>query len=148
MIYKVVNSYCPNKAFHQDLVQEIILQLWLAFPKYDNKYKHSTWIYKIALNTAISFFRKDMKEQKHIEQFANISNNIIQPMYVKESDENIKQLNIFIRELKEIDKALILLYLDGISYSEISKIMGISVTNVGTKINRIKKNLADKFNSL
>lgn len=145
LIYKIVNAYCKNRDLHKDLSQEIILQLWSSFDNYDNQFKYSTWIYRIALNTAISFYRKGVAERKYSSEFLPQHENIIGSEEIPEEDSKLKVLNQFILELKEIDRALILLYLDGLSHKEIAKIIGISSTNVGTKLTRIKKNLRKKF---
>lgn len=144
IIYKVANSYCKSVEDREDLVQEIIIQLWRSFENYNAKYEYSTWIYKIALNVAISFYRKESKRQ-------GLTNNISEAMFFfeenfnKSMEEEINLLQKFIQELKELDRALMLLYLDEKSYKEISEIIGITETNVATKINRIKKILKLKF---
>lgn len=148
LIYKVVNAYCKNRALHKDLTQEIILQLWSSFNTYDNQFKISTWMYRIALNTAITYYRKGVKESKHSSEFLPHYENILINEAPFEEDPNLIFLNQFIHELKEIDKALILLYLDELSHKEMANIIGISPTNVGTKLTRIKKILRNKFQSL
>ncbi len=145
IIYKIANSYCRDDDVRKDLVQEIIIQLWMSFDRYDSKYKYSTWIYKIALNTSISSYRKNKTRDKGILEFSEILQTSNYEIESFEDDLNIKLLQKFIRELKEIDKALILLYLDGLNQKEISKIMGITPSNISTKINRIKKALKLKF---
>ncbi len=147
LIYKIINAYCNNRTLHKDLEQEIILQLWSSFDDYDNKFKHSTWIYRIALNTAISFYRKGLVETKYSSEFLPKHENILVSKEIYKEDPNLKLLNQFIQQLKEIDKALILLYLEGLSHKEIATIVGISPTNVGTKLARIKNALRKKFKS-
>ena len=146
LIYKIVHAYCNNKSFQQDLYQEIILQLWSSFDKYDNSYKYSTWIYRIALNTAISYHRKGWtKEKENMEILEH------QPLiFTNDEDVHQEKLNLlhqYLRDLKEIDRALTLLYLEGMNHDEISKILGISTSNVGTRLSRIKQALRNKFNS-
>lgn len=145
ILYKIVRSYCKSEEDRKDLIQEIIFQLWESFKKYDNHYKYSTWIYRIALNISISFYRKNRTLQtsslpleENIFTFQEIEID-------KEKENQINQLQIFIDELKDIDKAIMLLYLEEKSHKEISEIIGTSETNVGTKINRIKKILLVKF---
>ena len=145
LIFKICYSYCSNPENRKDLQQEILMQLWNSFLKFDGRVKISTWIYRIALNTAISFYRKDCN---HNDKKITIDASIIFPSYfeyVPEQDENIVLLYQFIENLNEMDKALILLYLDDNKYKTIAEILGISETNVATKINRIKKNLKEKF---
>jgi len=148
IIFKIAYSYCKDSIDRDDLVQEITLQLWLSRKKYDEQYKISTWIYRIALNTAISFYRKNKSRKEKTVSLNPIIENNIHSETTSPSDENIQLLNGFIRELKELDKALILLYLDGLSQKEIAGIMKVSPTNVSTKVSRIKKQLALKFKTI
>lgn len=147
LIYKICYSYCSNSENRKDLQQEILMQLWNSFSKFDGRVKISTWIYRIALNTAITFYRNDCK---HKDKKVTIDASIISLSYF-ESDsgqvENIAMLYHFIERLDEMDKALILLYLDDNKYKEIADILGISETNVATKISRIKKSLKEQFSN-
>ncbi|WP_024768631.1 RNA polymerase sigma factor [Aquimarina macrocephali] len=145
ILYKVANSYCKNIDDREDLIQEIIIQLWKAWPKYDDTYKVSTWMYRIALNVAISFYRKSNYQRNKSDTF---NEDLVSTSYKQnpESSENIEQLYYFIAQLSELNKALILLYLEKYSYEEIGQTLGISTTNVATKISRIKKQLKEKFN--
>lgn len=148
IIYKVANSYCKNVEDRKDLVQEIIIQLWKSFDDYDDNFKHSTWMYRISLNVAISFYRKENSRRKIsnplTDGIINFSDNEVSED--KENDLGILQQMIY--QLKDLDKALMLLYLEERSHKEISQIIGISETNVATKINRIKNNLKQKFTHL
>jgi len=143
IIYKVANSYCKNSENRSDLVQEIIIHLWKSFGNYNEQYEHSTWMYRIALNVAISFYRKAKKELA-----TPLTDNII--ALVKddepgELEENVSLLYQFINELDELNKALMLLYLDNKTHKEMAEVLGISETNVATKIGRIKEKLKKKF---
>lgn len=147
LIFKICHSYCSNPANRKDLQQEILLQLWNSFKKFDGRVKISTWIYRIALNTAISFYRNDCKQR---DKKVTIDASIISfPNFEEDSelDEHIVMLYQFIERLDELDKALILLYLDDHKYKDIADILGISETNVATKISRIKKNLKEQFSN-
>lgn len=148
ILYKVANAYCKDDEDRKDLVQEIILQLWKAFENYRDSYKYSTWIYRIALNTAISFYRK---ENRRKQVSSPMSGEILYLAYTPdkgETEEQLKFLQHFISELKDLDKALMLLYLDEKTYKEIAEIIGISETNVATKTGRIKTILKEKFLTL
>ncbi len=138
LIYKICHSYCPNPADHKDLEQEIIVQLWTSMKRYNGSVKMSTWIYRIALNTAISHYRNEQK-RNHIpaENFMSLQ----AAEYDPETDEHIKQLYLFIEQLNYLDKALMLLYLEETKQKEIAEILGITESNVSTKINRIKQQL-------
>lgn len=145
IIYKVVNAYCKNAEDRKDLVQEIIVQLWRAFEGYREEYKHSTWMYRIALNVAISFYRKEHRRKS----IANpISDGIFQFAdndITEEKENELGLLQQLIAQLKDLDKALMVLYLEEKSQKEIAQIIGISETNVATKIYRIKNSLKEQF---
>lgn len=145
MIYKVCYSYCSEAESRKDLQQEILIQLWKSFSRFDGRVKISTWIYRIALNTAISFYRKD---SKHHDKKVRLDDDIIslpEPEPNVEKDENLELLRTFIAQLGEVDKALILLYLEDAPYKEIAEILGISESNVATKIGRVKRKLKKQF---
>lgn len=148
IIYKVANTYCKDIEGKKDLVQEIILQLWKSFDNYNAQYKHSTWNYRIALNVAISYYRKE----KRREEISNpYSEGLFSLPDFQESQELEGQtlfLQQFIADLKELDKALMILYLEEKSHKEISEIIGITETNVATKIGRIKIILKQKFSQI
>lgn len=148
LIYKICYSYCSNQEDRKDLQQEILLQLWSSFSKFDGRVKISTWIYRIALNTAISFYRKDSKYSKKRDSINESIISISSLELETEKAENISVLFHFIEQLNELDKALILLYLDDNKYYEIADILGISETNVATKISRIKKRLKTQFRNI
>ncbi|MBC7885409.1 MAG: sigma-70 family RNA polymerase sigma factor [Saprospiraceae bacterium] len=146
IIYKICNSYCSDKNDREDLAQEIIYNLWKSFDSFNNEFKFSTWMYRIALNVAISFYRREKKFKNHdsisegLIVFEEMSEDI-------EVENNLLLLQDFINELKEIDKAIILLYLDDKSHREIAHITGFTETNVATKINRIKDKLRTNFSN-
>lgn len=147
ILFKVARAYCPNEGDQQDLIQEIMIQIWQSIHKYNEQYKLSTWLYRISLNVAISFYRKSSTRAKKYTEL----NDQFEEAALDDKSENERQLELlqqFISELKEIDKALILLYLEDKSHAEISEILGISVSNVGTKIGRIKNILKRRFSQL
>ncbi|MBS1917865.1 MAG: sigma-70 family RNA polymerase sigma factor [Bacteroidetes bacterium] len=145
IIYKICNSYCNNKGDREDLAQEIIYQLWKSADRFKEEYKFSTWMYRVALNVAISFYRKE-KRSKEIISFPEHAIDVEDSSHTtKTTEENINLLQHFINELNELDRALMLLYLDEKSYHEIADILGITETNVATKISRVKEKLKQKF---
>lgn len=148
IIYKVANAYCKDAENRKDLVQEIIVQLWRSFDSYSSKYQYSTWIYRIALNVAISFYRKDKRRKQLSTPLAEDILQLADTGRSAETMENIGLLQQFIAGLKEVDKALMLLYLEEKSQKEIAEIIGISPTNVATRISRIKKILKQKFSTI
>ena len=147
IIYKICNTYCADKIDRDDLAQEIIYNLWKSFNNYNAEFKFSTWMYRIALNVAISFYRQEKKFKNH----DSVSEGLI--VFEENSDDkneienNLRLLQSFINELKEIDKAIILLYLDDKSHKEIAEITGFTETNVATRINRIKDKLRTNFSN-
>ncbi len=148
IIYKVANAYCKLEADRKDLVQEIILQLWKSFDKYNDQFKYSTWIYRISLNVAISFFRKESTRKNISNPLSDQIFNIAHLQENKQKEAGFEMLYQFISTLQDLDKALILLYLEEKSHKEIAEILGISETNVSTKVGRIKSRLKQHFSSL
>ncbi len=145
IIYKVANSYCQNNEDRKDLIQEILMQLWRALEKYDEKFKPSTWMYRISLNVAISFYRKGKRRRDVIPLANNDILAIANEPELDELDENIRLLYEFIAGLDKLNKAVMLLYLENENYQTIADTLGITETNVSTKINRIKNKLRHHF---
>jgi RNA polymerase sigma factor (sigma-70 family) len=148
ILYKVAKAYCQDEDDRKDLVQEMTVQLWRSFETYNDEYKYSTWMYRIALNVAISFYRKESR-RKHLSN--PLTENVLEASEISganDVDENVGFLLQFIAELKEMDKALMLLYLEEKSHREMADIIGISESNVATKIGRIKATLKQKFSTL
>lgn len=147
LIYKISFNYCRDAKDREDLVQEIIFQLWKSYPGFKPNFKVSTWMYKVALNTAVSFYRKHgkKKEQEIALEHSNVHH--LENTASDAKDEQLKILEGFIQELEPVNKALIILQLEGESITSIAQIVGLSETNVATKLSRIKKSLAQKFKS-
>jgi RNA polymerase sigma factor (sigma-70 family) len=143
IIFKICNAYCASIHDREDLAQEIIYNLWKSWPAFDNSYKFSTWMYRVALNVAISYYRKQSKNVTTV-YLADHENEIAGDEEHDATDEDVQLLQQFISELKPLDRALILLYADGNTYAEIADILGITETNTATKISRIKNNLKQK----
>lgn len=144
LIYKVVNSYCSDVHEQEDLIQDVILQLIRSYEKFDHNVKVTTWMYRVALNVSISYYRKIQIRKKYIiampEQLIEVEDV---PNHTV--NEEVVRLRCFIQELAPLDKALLIMYLDGNSHVEIAEAMGITPSNVGTKIGRIKKQLKKRF---
>ena len=139
LIYKVTRVYSNTPEDGQDLYQEIVYQLWKAFPFFRNEAKISTWMYRIALNTAITHLNKQKRKGDHLpidELLLNrtdADNTLI--------DERYEMLYAQIKKLSSIEKGIILLHLEGRPYEEIATITGFTASNVGTRLNRIKLKL-------
>lgn len=140
ILHKVCRLYGKDEEDRKDLYQEIVLQLWRAFPNYRREAQLSTWMYRIALNTAISLFRRQSNRIAHVG-FEKDLLNVAQATVSPEIDERMQQFYIAVEQLTPIEKAIVFLYLDDNSYREIAKITGISLSNVGVKLNRIKGKL-------
>jgi RNA polymerase sigma-70 factor (ECF subfamily) len=147
ILYKVAHAYCQNEDDRQDLVQEMMIQIWKSIHHYNRQFKMSTWLYRISLNVAISFYRK---QSTRANKYTALNEQTTQiPMDDKTDDERkLNLLEQFINELKELDKALMILYLEDKGHAEIAEILGMSVSNVGTKIGRIKDKLKTQFSQL
>lgn len=141
IIHKVCHLYCNNSEDRRDLFQDVVYQLWKSYPNFRQESKFTTWMYRVALNTAITRFKKFKRGIKseelddRITQVADNDGDIL--------DEKLKMLYEAINQLSKIDRAIIMLHLEENSYQEIAQIMGITETNVGVKINRIKKKLKE-----
>lgn len=144
IVYRICNSFCSEKEDKDDLAQEILYNLWKSYATYTPDHKLSTWVYRVAMNVAISFYRKE-KRALHFSPYSEELMKFETDNTSGENDENVKMLYQFIQELKEVEKSVLILYLDDKSHREISEIVGISESNVGTKINRIKEQLKQKF---
>ena len=138
IIRKVAAGYSSRLADRHDLMQEITLQLWKAYPRYSPERPFSTWMYRIALNVAISFLRSSTRPVRQTVPLDDID-IADEAAGSREPDERIPILQSVIAALDPLNRALLLLYLDDHSYREISSILGITETNVATKLNRLKQ---------
>jgi len=146
ILFKISNSYCPSRADREDLMQEIIYQLWKSAGDFDSTRKFSTWMYRIALNVAISFYRQQRRSGLRIAFGGDLHlMELADPGEDPETDDKIDMLQRFIAEQNELDKALMILYLEERPYREIAEILGITETNVATKLSRIKTRLKQHF---
>jgi RNA polymerase sigma factor (sigma-70 family) len=144
ILYKIANSYCRNSGDREDLIQEMIFQLWRSGERFDDHHKFSTWMYRIALNVAISFYRKAGRTGLRVDLDADL--DLADPSGEGgELSDRVALLQRFIGELGELDKALMILYLEERPYREIAEILGITETNVATKLSRIKGRLKQQF---
>lgn len=136
IIWKVVNLYADDFEDRKDLYQEIVYQSWSAYERFEGNAKFSTWLYRISLNVALTFLKKQKKTtQIKEDNFQNIS---FEP---EELSERADYLYRAIKQLAEIDRSIIMLHLDGFDNTEISEIMGLSKTNTNVKLHRIKQQL-------
>ncbi len=139
VIFKITTVYTDNHEDQKDLYQEIVYQLWKSFESFKGNSKISTWIYRVALNTAITRLKKEKRKGNQIGIDKVIMKQTEQ--YDTEFEERLKLMYQHINALNELEKGLMLLLLEGKKYEEISVIMGLSPSNVGTRISRIKQKL-------
>jgi RNA polymerase sigma-70 factor (ECF subfamily) len=140
ILYKIASADCADPEDRRDLVQEIVIQLWRSFPRYDERLKFSTWMYRIGMNVAISSLRS--RKRRGTETVALDQTDILD--ISGEAGDDFQLMQQLVSRLDEMSRALLILYLEGYSHAEIAEILGISVTNVGTRINRIKNRLRDE----
>jgi len=139
IILKISKAYTNTAQDREDLMNDMAYEMWKAFPNFKGKSKVSTWVYRVALNTAINFYRKARKNREFIQSAIEIYH--AERSNESEEDPQIEILYECISELDEFSKAIVLLYMDGYKHEEIAEITGISRTNVGTRISRIKEEL-------
>jgi len=141
IVYKVCNLYMDRHSEREDLFQEITLQAWKAYGNFRGDAKFSTWLYRVALNTAITFFRKEKKRPiiYSTDIVPDQPEDIFDPI-----EEQVKAMYAAIGDLSKIDKAIVMLYLEDYSYNEIGDMMGITANNVAVKMNRIKVKLKEE----
>jgi len=142
IIHKISFLYCDHEEDRKDLEQEIIYQLWKSYPTFGNRSRFSTWMYRVALNTAILDLRKRKKRPENMRityQIMSLNDN------TDSDNESVSVLFKAIEQLKKVDRALILLYLENKTYEEIASIIGLSSKNVSVKLVRIKEKLRKSF---
>jgi RNA polymerase sigma-70 factor (ECF subfamily) len=145
IVHKVCKIYTNNQDAHNDLFQEISIQLWKAYPKFRGEAKFSTWMYRVALNTAITLYRKS-KRSIQTQDFDSVLYKIESTQYDDTEEQQLKLLYKAVHHLSDIEKALVFLYLEDKNYKEISETMGISEVNARVKMNRVKNKLRDILN--
>jgi RNA polymerase sigma-70 factor (ECF subfamily) len=145
IVHKICRIYTTNPDAHNDLFQEITIQLWKNYSKFRGDSKFSTWMYRVALNTAISLYRKSTRTIK-TQDISDVSYKISSTDYDDTEEVQLKSLYKAIQKLNDIDKALIFLYLENKPYKEISETLGISSVNARVKMNRAKEKLKTILN--
>lgn len=145
IVHKICRIYTNDQSSHNDLFQEITIQLWKAYPKFRGEAKFSTWMYRVALNTAITLYRKK-KRGIQTQDYDSVHFRIKVDEYDDETEQRLSLMYNAVKELNDIDKALVFLYLENKNYKEISETMGISEVNARVKMNRIKKKLKKLLN--
>ncbi|MDP4185956.1 MAG: sigma-70 family RNA polymerase sigma factor [Bacteroidota bacterium] len=145
IIHKVCCIYCDDEEDRKDLFQEVVVQLWRSFPSFRNESKFSTWMYRVAINTAITSFKRG-KRLPQRQSLPEQSIQIVDDVYDPETEDKIKLLYQSVSKLSGIEKSIILLYLESKTYEEIAEITGITQNYVRVKMNRVKKKLKKLMN--
>lgn len=149
ILYKVASCYCRDREDRHDLMQDMVVQLWLAFPRFDASQRFSTWMYQVAMNVAISHLRYVTSQQRDGRRTLSL-----EALGVDVSDadslaatdsDNMRTLFALMQELDALNRGLLLLFLDGYDADEIARMMGISASNVSTRVHRLKARLAAAF---
>tara|TARA_R110000850_G_scaffold277086_1_gene422286 strand:+ start:11956 stop:12450 length:495 start_codon:yes stop_codon:yes gene_type:complete len=145
IVHKICRLYTNNADAHNDLFQEITIQLWKAFPKFRGDSKFSTWMYRVGLNTAITLYRKS-KRTVDTQDFEGVSFKISAEEYDNTEEVQLKLMYDAVKQLNDIDKALVFLYLEDKNYKEISETLGITEVNARVRMNRVKEKLRTILN--
>jgi RNA polymerase sigma factor (sigma-70 family) len=140
ILFKICNFYTNTSEEKKDLFSEMVYQLWRSFPDFNNKSKVSTWIYRLSLNTALNYRREKKKHSKlsFIPDYKSVTHI---PIHMPEMEDGLAIIKESVEVLSEIDKTIVILFLEGCSYKEIAEITGTTETNIGTKLGRIKSKL-------
>ncbi|PWW30598.1 RNA polymerase sigma factor [Chryseobacterium sp. AG844] len=144
LVHKICKIYTDNAEDHEDLFQEITIQLWRSFSGFKGEAKFSTWMYRVALNTAIILFRKPKKNERRTVDI-DVSSLTMEYEEDEDNEHKLKKMYKAIYELSHVEKALIMMYLEDKSYREIGEILGITEGNARVKMNRAKNNLKTKI---
>ena len=139
LIFKIVRAYADTAMDREDLFQEVAVQLWRSVSSFKGKSRETTWIYRVALNTAIRWLHVEKRDRIDIEDAQSVLRESESPV-----DEQLAWLYTEIARLDDVDRSLALMMLDDLSYKEMSTVLGITESNVGVRIHRIKKHLIAK----
>jgi len=146
LMWKVVRAFAATHEDQKDLLQEVALKLWISLPTFQGKAAESTWIYRVAFNTSLAWKRGEKRRGAKHEKFLelNVAPEMSPEQHGQTRDEElVQQLYVAIRQLPKLDASLALMHLDGLSYREMSEVLGITESHVGVKLNRIRKKLAE-----
>jgi RNA polymerase sigma factor (sigma-70 family) len=142
ILFAVANGYCRNRDDRGDLVQDILVQLWRGFPRFDGRCRFSTWMYRVALNVAISAHRSAGRRTHEAVDLEDVGLELASADLVIESaSDDARLLQRLITALEAPDRALVILYVEGYTHQEMAEILGISATNASTRVSRLKERL-------
>lgn len=142
ILYKIANAYCSRREDRGDLIQDMVVELWRAFPHFDGRSSFSTWMHRIGMNVAISAHRGESRRIRDTLPIEAFGMDLAAADRVLDAEgDDVRALHQMIARLDDISRALILLYLEGYDQNEIADMIGLTPTNVATRINRIKQKL-------
>jgi len=146
LLYKVASAYARTGDERGDLLQEIVVAAWRSFPRFDPRRPFGTWLYRVAMNVAISFARGRTRRSRDLVSLGDFGLEVAgADQAVAESSTELRRLQQRIAELEPLNRALILLHLDGCSANEMAEVLGISATNASTRVSRIRQQLQREF---
>lgn len=146
ILYKVAQVYCPVREDRADLIQDILLELWRSFPRYDGRAAFSTWMHRVGVNVAISFFRGESRRIRDALPIEAVAMDLRGADDVMDAAaEDLAALNQLVQSLDGIDRALVLLFLEGYGHDDIADMLGLGTSNVSTRLQRIKQRLQRTF---
>ena len=148
LMMKVVRGCAGTPQDQEDLFQDVLLQVWSSIPAFRGEAKETTWIYRVAFNTALAWRRGERRRRERHETFLKLGDSPrAQPSHTDSPPEKeiVEQLYSAIRQLPKVDASLALMHLDGLSYQEMGEVLGISENYIGVKLNRIRKQLAEQL---
>ena len=148
LMMKVVRGCAASPQDQDDLFQEVLLQMWSSIPAFRGEAKETTWIYRVAFNTALGWRRGERRRREGHERFVKfVESPATQPSHVDSTPEQeiVERLYAAIRQLPKLDAALALMHLDGLSYQEMAEVVGISENYIGVKLSRIRQQIADQL---
>lgn len=140
LIHKVAWAYCRDATDREDVVQEILLQMWRSHQRFDGRCRETTWVYRIAINVAISCWRREWRHRRKRAPDGDHAISIAAAP-APEPNGDVEALQRCIAGLPALDRALVLLWLDGNDHAAIGEVLGLSISNVGTRLHRIKDRL-------
>ena len=146
ILYKVSYAYCNNAEDRADLIQDMLIQLWQSYRRFDGRSQFSTWMYRVAMNVAISFYRSEGRRIRDALPIEDVAMDLTAADQAFDTGaDNMRVLQKLLAQMDEMNRALVVLFLDGFSYEQIADVIGISASNVGTRLNRIKQQLQRDF---
>jgi len=145
IVLKVAGTFCHDAEDRRDLAQEICTEVWQAYPSFDRRRRFSTWMYRIALNVAISHRRRLAARRRHVADAGDVDLDALPDRGSRAPDDRVRDLHRVIARLDDLHRALVLLYLEGYAYQEIAEVLGITETNVATRLNRLKARLRSEL---